>query len=137
MKHEEFIEKLIAMGWSRETVRLGIRASFRCEYCDRYLLGSIEDYHTWQVEHIIPVSKGGSEDLDNKAIACEACNLMKRVNLPEGDTRAERLRSARHLIYEKRKRKQEELDELLHLVHELEIQPTLHHRFFAELELWG
>ncbi len=66
------------------------------------------------------MSKEGSEDLDNKAIACSTCNHMKRAYVPEGGTRAERLRSARHLIYEKRKRKQEELDEVLHLVHQLE-----------------
>lgn len=123
MKHEELTEKLEALGsgWSPETAKLGIRAKFRCEYCDRYLLRSIEDYDTWQVEHIIPVSKGGSEkDFDNMAIACKTCNFMKRSDVPEGDTRAERLRSARHLIYEKRKRKQEELDEVLHLVHQLE-----------------
>ena len=121
MKPDELIKKLVALaGWSRESAQLGVRSSFRCEYCDRYLLRSIEDYDAWQTDHIIPVSKGGSEtDLENKAIACKICNFMKRSYVPEGGNRAERLVSARQLIYEKRKRKQEELGEVLHLVHQL------------------
>ncbi len=45
-----------------------------CEYC-----GSPED-HTpddFNVEHIIPRSRGGTDDLDNIAWSCQGCNSRK------------------------------------------------------------
>lgn len=45
----------------------------RCVYCD------IET-ESLQLEHIIPISLGGTEDLHNHALACELCNLRKSQN---------------------------------------------------------
>lgn len=50
------------------------RAKGRCEYCQ-----SRADYatETFAVEHIIPVSRGGTDDLENLALACSGCNGHK------------------------------------------------------------
>ncbi|MGE3540238.1 MAG: HNH endonuclease [Candidatus Tectimicrobiota bacterium] len=50
------------------------RAQGRCEYCQ-----SRADYATgsFAVEHILPVSRGGSSALDNLAFACAGCNGHK------------------------------------------------------------
>ncbi|HRD82084.1 MAG TPA: HNH endonuclease signature motif containing protein [Saprospiraceae bacterium] len=50
------------------------RASHCCEYCksqDRF------SPVYFSVDHIIPVSMGGSQDIDNMAYACMLCNRLK------------------------------------------------------------
>ncbi|MEN6493764.1 MAG: HNH endonuclease signature motif containing protein, partial [Thermoguttaceae bacterium] len=69
---------LARYGWSAEAVELGITNGFRCVYCGRDLLRSIEDYDVWQFDHITPVSKGGPDTAENKAVACKLCNFAKR-----------------------------------------------------------
>ena len=55
------------------------RAEDRCEYC------RLRQEHAplWrhQIEHIIAVKHGGSDDLDNLAWTCVRCNLSKSSNL--------------------------------------------------------
>lgn len=50
------------------------RAGGRCEYCQ-----SLADYatETFAVEHVIPVSRGGTSELDNLALSCSGCNGHK------------------------------------------------------------
>jgi hypothetical protein len=50
------------------------RADSRCEYCRMHqaLQGA-----TFHVEHIVPRCKGGLTSLDNLALACPSCNLLK------------------------------------------------------------
>ena len=50
------------------------RAGERCEYCRMHqsLQGA-----TFHVEHVIPVSSGGSDELTNLVLACPSCNLHK------------------------------------------------------------
>jgi len=49
------------------------RAGYKCEYCHRVLLNA-----SWQIEHIKPQSKGGTDHPRNLAVACSRCNLNKR-----------------------------------------------------------
>lgn len=50
------------------------RAHYRCEYCKCH-----KDFasHTFNVEHIIPVSAGGETTMKNLALACSGCNGCK------------------------------------------------------------
>lgn len=50
------------------------RAGSRCEYC---LFR--QKYRTvkFQIEHILPVKHGGTNDFENLALACAVCNLFK------------------------------------------------------------
>lgn len=63
------------------------RAADACEYCQRTQANS--PLLPLQVEHIVPVKHGGSDELDNLALACANCNLHKGPNLtgidPETD----------------------------------------------------
>lgn len=59
--------------------RVRERAGNRCEYCQLHQEDSpLARLH---VEHIIPKAHGGSDDLDNLALACIDCNLHKGSNL--------------------------------------------------------
>ena len=72
----DVVAQLVETGkWSEETAILGELAHYCCEYCGRYLLHCPECYKQWQVDHIVPVCKGGAKDGPaNKAIACRTCN---------------------------------------------------------------
>ncbi len=50
------------------------RARQRCEYCRMHQSLQGASFH---VEHIEPVSLGGTDDPDNLAWACPGCNLKK------------------------------------------------------------
>lgn len=49
------------------------RAKSYCEYCQTFGLIVI----SMTVDHIIPTSAGGTDDLDNLSFACERCNNAK------------------------------------------------------------
>ncbi|NJK51771.1 MAG: HNH endonuclease [Leptolyngbyaceae cyanobacterium SU_3_3] len=61
-----------------ETVRQ--RAQFRCEYCHYPELLSSAPL---TIDHIQPQSLGGSDELDNLALACRRCN-ERRYNFTTG-----------------------------------------------------
>ena len=49
------------------------RDDYRCVECG----ASVDDGATLHIDHIIPVSKGGSDELDNLQTLCKDCNLNK------------------------------------------------------------
>lgn len=48
------------------------RDGYTCQYC-----GAKAPDAELHVDHIVPVSKGGGNSLDNLVTACAACNLGK------------------------------------------------------------
>lgn len=65
----------------REQVRE--RAGHRCEYCR--LRQEHDGSYPFHVEHINPRKHGGSDHLENLALACHQCNLCKGTNLTGRD----------------------------------------------------
>lgn len=52
------------------------RAGNRCEYClshQNYILGRL------QIDHIVPIVKGGADTEENLCLACELCNQYKWI----------------------------------------------------------
>lgn len=62
---------------SAQRARVLERAKGCCEYCL-----SQEQYSpdSFAVEHIIPLSRGGANTLENLAFACQGCNNRKYTN---------------------------------------------------------
>lgn len=61
---------------------LYLRQKRKCYYCKRHVLppGIGErrgQRRSYQVDHIVPLSRGGSNDIHNLAISCAACNESK------------------------------------------------------------
>lgn len=106
---EQIVKEMVAKGkWSDEQVRIGLRAQFRCEYCGLDFYASPENYKQWEREHIVPLTKGGTESFDNLAAACRTCNYcFKRSWDPreyagENATRPELIAAAQRYIRERK-----------------------------------
>lgn len=54
---------------------VAIMADGKCEYC-----GTSEG--KFHIDHFIPFSRGGSDEIENLRYACVACNLSKGAKLP-------------------------------------------------------
>ena len=52
------------------------RAKNLCEYC---LCPQDHSPQPFSIEHILPKAKKGSDDLENLALACQACNNSKYI----------------------------------------------------------
>jgi 5-methylcytosine-specific restriction endonuclease McrA len=59
----------------RKRKRIHERDAYRCRYC-----GSYEDL---VLDHVFPVSRGGTNDDSNLVTACSECNSKKSDNTPE------------------------------------------------------
>lgn len=125
MKNDEICKILVNQyGWSQDQIDAGIRAGFKCEYCSRDLLASVDDFDSWQCDHIIPTTKGGCNGLDNYAIACKTCNFIKRnwifnENIKNAFNRSKYLDDIRQHILKERSIKQKRLDEMRKLINKL------------------
>ncbi len=53
-----------------------IRAKSRCEYCQSRADTALE---TFEIEHILAITLGGSDDLINLALSCRGCNSRKAM----------------------------------------------------------
>ena len=52
------------------------RDGFRCVEC-----GATKEEKGLEVDHIIPVSRGGADELDNLQTLCKDCNLAKKERI--------------------------------------------------------
>lgn len=57
---------------------IALRAGHRCEYC--HAPEAVFNF-PFEVEHIIPASRGGLDSETNWALACRSCNLYKATHL--------------------------------------------------------
>ncbi len=60
------------------------RDGFKCQYC-----GSQPPSVVLQVDHVVPVSKGGGNELDNLVASCTNCNAGKFTRTLEGPAPAD------------------------------------------------
>src|SRR3972149_3259604 len=58
------------------------RARYCCEYCQSQLTFSADSF---SVEHIVPRSREGSDDVSNLALSCQRCNNAKFVAIEATD----------------------------------------------------
>ena len=72
---EIFNHRRKSLGYISGTIRYEVlkNAKFHCELC-----GVSADKKALEVDHIVPRSKGGSDDISNLQSLCYSCNSMKR-----------------------------------------------------------
>ncbi|MHC5739730.1 HNH endonuclease [Nostoc sp.] len=61
------------------------RAKFLCEYCHA---SEQWQYVSFTVDHVIPLTKGGANSIDNLALACFHCNRQKSDKLKSFDEKS-------------------------------------------------
>ena len=74
------------------------RAHNACEYC--HLHQNDSPLAALHIEHIIPKAHGGTDELDNLALACIDCNLHKGTNLTGIDPETNRVTELFHPRHE-------------------------------------
>jgi hypothetical protein len=58
--------------------RIFERDGYLCFYCDKDVSGTFKDpLHSGSADHLLPVKRGGTDDLDNLVTACRSCNSRK------------------------------------------------------------
>ena len=91
---------------NKETEKLPIhpiqqRDNYICQYCGRNGLESLDDWHSCTVDHVIPVSEGGTDDESNLVTCCSYCNAIK------GNKKFESFEAAKEYILGRRKELEE------------------------------
>lgn len=62
-----------------KSLRLAVleKTSGRCVYCGSHLVLSPGKPNSFHADHVLPVEKGGSDDIANLVPACATCNVKK------------------------------------------------------------
>jgi len=116
MKIEDLKLKLISSSWDAETLEIGIRANFKCEYCGCDFFSSVNDYDSIQRDHLIPVIAGGTDTFENFVLSYKTCNYIKRnwhplIDIIKNLNREELLERAKKYVLEKRKVKENRMNQ--------------------------
>jgi 5-methylcytosine-specific restriction endonuclease McrA len=82
-KHNRRAQKINNGGrhTAQDILNLFTLQSGKCPYCSVEL--SSTKRNSFHVDHVIPISKGGSNGPENLQLLCPTCNLSKRAKLPE------------------------------------------------------
>lgn len=67
--------RMVGAAWKRRRQIVLARDNFRCVYCG-------EADAEMHIDHVVPISRGGSNEVDNLVAACAACNSSKGDKLP-------------------------------------------------------
>lgn len=79
MTHDELADQLARLpGWYDITIAVWPRADYRCEYCGRDFLASVDEYRWgWNHDHLIPESISHDDSPNNMVLSCVPCNRYK------------------------------------------------------------
>jgi len=84
-------------GYGHET---HVKHNFTCQYCG-YDGRSFPNWLQLAIDHIVPLSQGGTDEPDNKITACQACNsITSRMTFPEGMSREEIIAQKRQRVHD-------------------------------------
>ena len=61
-----------------ERTKIYNKGKGRCAICGKFI-----PYDSFTVDHIVPLAKGGTNEIDNLQVACGVCNIIKQDILPE------------------------------------------------------
>lgn len=54
-----------------------VRDGFKCVYCSKDILESLDSFAASHFDHLKPRRTGGTDELVNRVTACSVCNSMK------------------------------------------------------------
>ncbi len=53
------------------------RDDYRCQYCGKDGLASLDNWHDCTIDHFVPKKHGGTDDESNLVTCCSYCNAIK------------------------------------------------------------
>lgn len=71
--HREIGRKYHSTHYLKTRFELLLKFNFTCQYCGRKAPEVV-----FHIDHFLPKSKGGTNELDNLVLACDECNIGKR-----------------------------------------------------------
>ncbi len=74
---------MVKLSLAKIKKKVSQRANYLCEYC---LLPQNYSPSTFELEHILPISKGGKTILKNLAWSCSGCNKHKYNKISKTDS---------------------------------------------------
>ncbi len=102
MDREAAKRALLKLNFSEVHAEVYLRAKGKCEYCGVDLIRDRMAFAGIQIDHILPVSSGGTSGQDNLALSCTICNSIKSNWKPDQTlSRGEQLLQARAYIGDK------------------------------------
>jgi len=72
---EQKVTRLSGRRWLPLTEQVFERDGYFCSYC-------LDASGPFAIDHIIPISRGGSNEMNNLTVACRSCNSSKRDRTP-------------------------------------------------------
>ena len=51
-----------------------------CHYCQTIIISPAYTNQSYDIDHMIPIDKGGTNDPTNLVLSCPSCNNKKRAN---------------------------------------------------------
>lgn len=124
------------------------RDQYRCQYCGRHMT-EFKPRESLTRDHLVPLSRGGTNDWTNVITACSPCNTRKGSRLPEEIGMHPLTHPVEphfvHLSWAVRRLTPIQAryirtfygDQVLHQLEALERQPELHHREPRHPEIRG
>jgi len=77
------------------------KSNFTCRYCG-FDGRSFPNWLQLTVDHVLPISSGGSDEDANNVTACQACNsITSRMKFPPGTTKDEALEKKKERIHQR------------------------------------
>jgi hypothetical protein len=80
--HDWNISRSRNNGTTFTRAKLGLiysKTNGKCAYCEC----PIEPFGNWQVDHVVPLCQGGTDELSNLVPSCPTCNCLKSGRTPE------------------------------------------------------
>ena len=62
--------------WAQIKARVIERDGLICVYC-----GKLVTHLTLHIDHVVPISRGGGNSMENLCVACKKCNLAKGAKM--------------------------------------------------------
>lgn len=66
--------KMGSKKWRRIRARVFARDGERCAYCGKH-------EGPWEIDHVMPLRHGGTDDLSNLRVSCRRCNQVKKAKV--------------------------------------------------------
>jgi len=73
--------------------KIFMRDNYKCVYCDREMIGNLDDWLSLEIDHLKPEKEGGTDDPENLVTSCNVCNKKKSAYYQKNEFTDDRIRN--------------------------------------------